>query len=84
MELSEVTGDVYLDDIDLVLPWLVMSSNEPSNSDNENNDQLKRFESNQKQFQFHTREKPWKCFWLFLNMYVLFRINQVFPQTRYL
>ena len=58
MELSEVTGDVYLDDIDLVLPWLVMSSNEPSNSDNENNDQLKRFESNQKQFQFHTREKP--------------------------
>ena len=48
MELSEVTGDVYVDDIDLVLPWLVMSSNEPSNSDDENNDQLKRFESNQK------------------------------------
>ena len=51
MELSEVTGDVYLDDIDLVLPWLVMSSNEPSNSDNENKDQLKGIESNQKRFQ---------------------------------
>ena len=39
MELSEVTGDVNLDDIDSeVLPRLVMNSNEPNNNDNDNKD----------------------------------------------
>ena len=51
MELSEVTGDVNLDDIDSeVLPRLVMNSNEPNNNDDDNKDQS-RIEANRKQFQ---------------------------------
>ena len=50
MELSEVTGDVNLDDIDSELPWIVMNSNEPNNNDDENKDQS-WIESNQTQFQ---------------------------------
>ena len=51
MELSEVTGDVNLDDLDSeVLPWLFMNSNESNNNNEENKDPL-RIESNQKQFQ---------------------------------
>ena len=51
MELSEVTGDVNLDDLDSeVLPWLFMNSNETINNNDENKDPL-RIESNHKQFQ---------------------------------